>query len=177
MSVAYVDGLIDEVRAEATRLQTHLMRELEAINRDTSLSEAGKAQQRDQTRAATKSQMQALNAKELHLVDEEIARLERQLDAKSGNTSSDLIAFRDAQDRADRIADWTEANRILERALRSDDKSLAHAVFRVAIEKRWRSTIELFTTANPALAEAANDLGIWKKFREPDFGRALAYSL
>ena len=176
MSIAYVDGQIDEVRAEASQIQVRQGKMVAAINADPAFSAEGKRAQLSELNESTKNQLQALKAKEMQLVEDEIDRLERLLDAKAGNTSSDIIAFRDAQDRAERVSDPEEASSILARAERTGDKTLAHAVFRKAVDSGWTTTIQAFTKANPELAEAANDLSTWKKFRKPDMNRALAYS-
>jgi len=176
MSVAYVDGLIDKVRAEASQTQIAHGKIIAEINADTTLSAEGKRLRVSESNDSIKAHLQALKAREMQLVDDEITRLERLLDAKAGTTSSDIIAFRDAQDRAERISDWNEADRILERAERTGDKTLAHAVFRRALDSGWTSTTQAFAKANPDLAEAAKDLSTWKRFREPDMSRALAYS-
>ena len=176
MSIAYVDGQIDQVRAEASQVQSAHGKDIERINADATLSTEGKRVRLEESKEQVANRLQALKAKEMQLVDDEISRLERLLDAKAGTTSSDIIAFRDAQDRAERISDWNEANRILERAERTGDKTLAHAVFRRALDSGWTSTTQAFAKANPDLAEAAKDLTTWKRFREPDMNRALAYS-
>jgi len=176
MSVTYVDGLIDKVRAEASQTQTDHGGAIAAINADTSLSAEGKRLRLSEQNDAVKAHLQSLKAKEMQLVDDEILRLERLLDAKAGSSSSDIIAFRDAQDRAERISDADEGTRVLERAERTGDKTLAHAVFRKAIDSGWTATVQTFSQANPDLAEAAKDLSTWKRFRAPDMNRALAYS-
>jgi len=176
MSIKYVDGQIDLIRAQASSVQVAHGRSIAAINSDPTLSPEGKRVQLAENGERVKAQLQDLKAKEMQLVDDEILRLERMLDAKAGSTSSDIIAFRDAQDRAERISDSDEATRILSRADRTGDMALAHAVFRRAIDSGWKSTVQAFAQANPDLAEAANDLTTWKRFREPDMNRALAYS-
>jgi len=176
MSIAYVDGQIDNIRAEASQVQIAQGKAMQEINADSSLSSEGKQLHLSENRDRTKSRLETLKAKEMQLVDDEIVRLERLLDAKAGSTSSDIIAFRDAQDRAERISGADEATRILTRAERTGDKTLSHAVFRRSIDAGWTAATQAFSQANPELAEAAKDLSTWKRFREPDMNRALAYS-
>ena len=176
MSITYVDGQIDQVRAEASQVQVEHGRIIAGINADPALSPEGKQLRLTEINDSIKTNLESLKAREMKLVENEITRLERLLDAKAGNTSSDIIAFRDAQDRAERIENADEANRIIERAERTGDKTLAHAVFRYALENNWSTTTKAYAKANPELAEAANDLSIWKRFQKPDMNRALAYS-
>ncbi|MDQ1130244.1 hypothetical protein [Microbacterium sp. SORGH_AS_0888] len=70
----------------------------------------------------------------------------------------DIIAIRDAHDRAERITTSAEAERILERALRTNDTSLAYAVLHQAAERSWVELPErtaTMLTANMQLTDGA----------------------
>ena len=176
MSIAYVDGKLEEVRAEAKSAQDRYNSTVESINGDRSLSDEGKQVEIAQWKAATKEKVDACRAKELAIVNTAIADREKQIDAKMGNTASDIIAFRDAQDRAERIENGEDAQRILERALRNDDSSLAGAVFRRALEAGWKAPIDTLTRVKPEIAEAVNDLASFTKFRDNSWARTVFYS-
>jgi hypothetical protein len=176
MSIAYVDGKLEEVRAEAKSAQNQYTATIETINGDRSLSEEGRQAEIAQWRAATKEKVDACRAKELTIVNAAIADREKQIDSKMGNTSSDIIAFRDAQDRAERIESADDAQRVLERALRNDDSSLAGAVFRRSLEAGWQAPIDTLTRVKPEIAEAVNDLSSFTKFRDNSWARTVFYS-
>lgn len=177
MSLTYLDTQLDELRAEAKQLNDRFARTRAEIERDPNLSAEGKKIEIDQWRESTKASLNGLRDRELKLVDDKIGELERQLDAKVGHTSSDLIAFRDAQDRAEKLNNPEDAERVLARAIRTDDKSLAHAVFRRALDSRWGTVIKQFEQANPQLATVANDLNTLEQFRAPSIQRAMIYGL
>ena len=177
MSVSIIEAQIDAVREEATRAQAHHNRSVKAVNSDSRLSDEGRREELAQWNASTKLTLQGLRAKEEQIVKNAIIDREKQIDAKMGNTASDLIAFRDAQDRAERIETVNEAQRIMERALRTDDTSLAHAIFRRSIEQGWKSPIEPFTKAKPDLAGVVKELAVLSTFRDSTFARTVAYSI
>lgn len=176
MALSYVETQIEAVRAEAKTAQDSLARSVNEIDRNTTLSDEGKKLEIAATKESFKARLSTLRAKEHTILREAITTREKTLDAKMGNTSTDLIAFRDAQDRAERIDSADEAERIITRALRTDDRSLAHAIFRRSLENNWRAPINAFTQQNPDLADAANELNQLARFSENSFQRALAYA-
>lgn len=176
MSIALVDAQLEAIRAEAKSAQDRYAHTVETINGDRSLSDEGKQEEIAQWKAATKEKVDAARAKELTIVNAAIADREKQIDSKMGNTASDLIAFRDAQDRAERIENADDAQRIIERALRTDDASLAGAVFRRSLEAGWKSPIDTLTRVKPEIVEAVNDLTTFTKFRDNSWARTVFYS-
>lgn len=175
MSITLVDGQLDAVRAEAASAQSQFTATVSTIESDTKLSEQGKSEEIAQWREATKSTLDKLREKEHSILDGAILDREKQIDAKMGNTASDLIAFRDAQDRAERIESADEALRIIERAVRTNDSSLAGAVLRRSLSSGWATPVEMLTKAKPELADAVNDLKLFTRFRDDTFSRAVAY--
>jgi hypothetical protein len=176
MSITYVDNKLDEVRAELEQARKAYTAATSEINADTKLTEAGKQEELGQYRDRFKNTANELRAKEMKLVEDAITEREKQIDAKSGSTSSDLIAFRDAQDRAERIEGEADAQRVIERALRTNDSSLAHAVFRASMDHGWKTPAETFAQAKPELAEVVKDLRLLTKFRDNSFARSLVYA-
>ena len=176
MSITIEDNKLDAVRAEAEAARSRYRNTTEEINKDPKLSEEGKRAEIDQWREATKITLAELREKELKIVDEAIEAREKRIDASMGSSSTDLIAFRDAQDRADRLESPAEAQRILERALRTNDTSLAGAVFRRSLDANWREPIETLTSVRPDLGEAVKDLALFTNFRNNSMGRAMAYT-
>jgi hypothetical protein len=176
MSLDYFEQEVETVRAEAERERDVYNRRASEIDRDPTLSDEGKTQARAAAQDAIAPRLKSLRAREDEIINRKINELELRIDSKSGNTSSDIIAFRDAQDRAERIDNPDDAQRILERAMRGGDTSLAHAVFRQAVNKNWGAVTRTFTQANPDLATTVTDLSRLYRFREDTFARNVQYS-
>lgn len=172
-----VDKKIDTVRDEATRVQNAYSTRTQEINADTNLSTEGKRERLDKAYDIAQTRLVELKSQEKKLVDDEITGLEKKIDAQAGSTSTDLIAFRDAQDRAERLNDVEEADRMITRAIRTDDRTLSHAIFRRALEAGWRSTTAIFEQAYPDLSAVVKDLNTMHNFRERTMERAMAYSI
>jgi hypothetical protein len=177
MSIAHVDAQLDTIRAEAQSAQDRLTRSIQEISGDRSLSDEGKQEGIAQWKSASKETLDGLRNKELAIVNAAIADREKLIDSKMGNTATDLIAFRDAQDRAERIDSAADAQRVLERALRTDDSSLASAIFRRSLEAGWQSPIDTLAAVRPEIAEAVKDLATFSKFRDNTMARAMFYGI
>lgn len=103
------------------------------------------------------AQITELQNRELALIAEARQKVERKLAGTIGSTPDAVIAFRDAQDRADSISDAREATRILERALITGDTSLANAVAQRALSQGWSDAASIYTDAHPEVADALED--------------------
>jgi len=158
MSNSLLKEQILNVRKEADALQNRYSAEHGRISKDGNISDTYRSELLAQNAAAAKGALRVLLEKEKALVAERAKDLERVLDSKVGHTATDIIAFRDAQDRADKIADADEAERVISRALRNNDDSLAYAVFRRALDHRYANAVNLFAAEKPSAAEAAKDL-------------------
>ncbi|MDR6613595.1 hypothetical protein [Leifsonia sp. 1010] len=176
MSLDALDAQIDGLRADAGRIQAATNRRAAEINSDTTLSDEGKRQAHEQRIASAKQQTLALRDKEIALVKEHIRSLETKLDAKVGYGATDLIAFRDAQERSERIESAEQASRTMGLALRSNDRTLAHALFRRALEAGWTDAARQFEQEYPESATAAREIEKLQDFlREGGFARAAHY--
>ena len=167
---------IRTLRESAASQQRRTGAEVAAINGDTTLSSEGQRRALQTLNGSDTEAMKGLRQQEIDLLDGEAAKLETRLDGYIGYLSSDIIAFRDAQDRAETLESSERALTIMERALRTNDRTLAHAVYRRAIEAGWREVITPFDRANPEAAEMTKDLHTIRKLRaEGGFGRVVAY--
>ncbi|MET3510815.1 hypothetical protein [Plantibacter flavus] len=164
------------VRKEATAMQNRYSAEAARISKDGNISDTYRSELLAQNTASAKEALKVLRDKEKALVEDRAKDLERILDSKVGRTSTDIIAFRDAQDRAEKIADADEAERIIGRALRSGDDSLAYAVFRRALDSRYANAINLFAAEKPSAADAAKDLIDVRDEQESTMERAMHYA-
>lgn len=176
MSNSLLKEQILNIRKEATTTQDRYTAESNRISRDSTISETYRAELLAKNKQAATDALKVLRDKEKSLVEDRAKDLERILDSKVGHTATDIIAFRDAQDRAEKIADADEAERIIGRALRSGDDSLAYAVFRRALDSRYANAINLFAAEKPNAAEAAKDLIDVRDEQESTMERAMHYA-
>jgi len=177
MSVVEVDKKIESLWKEAESMQASLSRLIAEVHADTKLSEEGKQEEIDALTEGHRAKLTDMRDAEKQLVDTAILDLERKIDSRTGNTASDIIAFRDAQDRAERLESAEDAERLMKRAIVTEDDSLAHAVFRRSLEHGYRSPVDAFTKARPELAEVASDLSALTSFRNKSFERAVRYAV
>lgn len=144
------------------------------IETDPHLNDHGRTERLAELDAAAASRRRASIRNENEIIDNKIAELERRLDGYVGYSSSDIVAYRDAQDRAEAVNDKDRAAKLMDRALRSNDRTLAHALYRAAIENNWAEAQHAFAKENPAVARLANDVQKLRNLRN-QFGRGLAH--
>jgi len=178
MALAFLESQIEEVRAKAESAHASHESRRREIDRDPTYSESYKQQLHSENVERTRANLSAFRAQEDQLIDNRVKELERTLDSAMGNTAADIIAFRDAQDRAERLTERDEAERVLARALRNDDKSLAHAVFRRALDAGWTTVIDQFTRDNPTITDTVSDLRRLKSAQQMEsMQRTMRYSM
>lgn len=175
MSLEHIEAGIKEVRAKADPVRSRYDREVRNIQSDPNLSEEGKRAQIKDVAADYKSRLVALRDSETAIITSEVDRLERLVASTVGTTGSDIIAYRDAQDRAERIQDANQASQMMARALRNGDKTLAHAVFGRAIDAGYREAAQMYTELHPSLRDVASDLNALKHAQTSTMERNLFY--
>jgi hypothetical protein len=177
MALGYLATEIAAVREKARSYQDGYNSSINQINADATLSDEGKRIALDEERDRAKATMRAFRDSEEALIAEALLIRNRTLDDQVGYSSSDLIAFRDAQDRAERLEGAEEALRVMERALRTSDRSLAHAIFRRSIDARWSAVQAAFLEVNPGLADIASDLQGLDNYNQQSFQRTAFYAV
>lgn len=177
MTVESVESQVENLRAAASRAQKHYNDLADQISADATLSDTGKSEKRREAFTRAKDELRGLLEREKQLIDDEIATLRVRIESRSGTGSTDIIAFRDAQDRADRLADADEALPMLERAIRQRDTSLASAVFRRAMDAGWPRVVDTYLAAHPQAADVIRDLNYMTQAKDNSFQRTLAYAL
>ncbi|TDW50459.1 hypothetical protein EDF52_10320 [Curtobacterium sp. PhB42] len=178
MSLDALETQIESIREQAHSVQGSTAQRTREIEADINWSAEGKRQAIDDQRAVAGERLKELRDKELTLIKGHLRSLETKLDAKVGSGATDIIAFRDAQERAERIDDADTAARSIAQALRNNDKTLAHAVFRKSIQHGWTGAVNEFTAENPDSAEAARDISrLEENLRSGGFVRAAHYML
>ncbi|GAA1608505.1 hypothetical protein [Leucobacter chromiireducens] len=169
-----VAGQIKQLRDTARQASKTHSAELADIRHDPQLSDQGRAERiADAETAYAAARRSRINA-ENQVIDTKITELERRLDGFVGCSENNIIAYRDAQDRAEAVRDNDRAAKVMDRALRSNDRTLAHALFREAVENHWEDAQRAFTKANPTVAALVNDVQKLRTLRS-EFGRGLNY--
>lgn len=173
-----LEAEVHGLRAQAAEIQKDYGRQQKNIESDGNLSDAGKTAELAEAKAQAKAEAGQLRDKEVALVKDRIRSLQTKLDAKIGYGATDIIAFRDAQDRAERVADKDVAARLMGQALRSNDRTMAHALFRKASENGWSEAVKQFATENPGSAAAAEEIeSLEKVLTSGGFQRTLSYMI
>lgn len=180
MALDSLNNEINGYRAKAVAEITQYRDLQNKLKNDPTLTPQGKHElladaHRLVTESVTKIAKQEENA-----IAAKTESLQRALIARIGTNGSDVIAMRDAEERADRLDDDKEAMRIIERAIRSDDRSLAHAVIRKANESGWAEVVDKAAEAYPSAGEAIRDAAELQRYTadiREGFARAATYSV
>lgn len=170
-----VAGKIKQLRDTAKQASKTYSAELREIQQDPQLSDQGRAERTAEVEAAHKAQRRTGINTENDIIESKVAELERRLAGFVGYGSSDIIAYRDAQDRAEAVSDGDRALKLMERAIRSNDRTLAHALFRTAVDNNWTEAQRAFAKENPTVAALVGDVEKLRALRN-QFGRGLNYA-
>lgn len=179
MSLDNLTSKVARIREQASRVQNGFQGEVDEIKRDTDLSEDGKRKQIKAAYDDAKEQLSALRAQEGELVDAKIESLQRSLFGLSAKSDSQILLYRDAQDRAARLTEET-AQEAFEQALMSDDKTLQTAIVARAVKELWAGGIlEAYTKKHPVAGEYLADLEHLERYaaRENAMHRGMHYLL
>lgn len=176
MSLDIFEREVDRVRADVANAHRAHTNRTQEIDADANLTPEGKAAAKRDAEERYLPKLADLREQEKKLIKDAINRRRAEIESPAGVTPDSIIAFRDAQDRAERIKDAEEANRVLERSLRQNDTSLAHAIFRVGVERRYRNVINTFTAEKPEIRAAVDEIATLEQFRDDFLERTLAYA-
>ncbi|WP_248240271.1 hypothetical protein [Microbacterium kunmingense] len=175
-TITVIENRIDEIRNKATQIRNTTAQTIREVRADARTTADAKNDAVAELSARANTAIQAAHDEELALLDTEITSREWALFRGLGTTSADIIAQRDAEDRARRIDTEREAREILDTAVASADHSMALAVFRAAIRQGWGNVITAFTKRYPDKATAADELANLTHFRDNnDFERMGIY--
>ncbi|MCT1394589.1 hypothetical protein M4D51_02480 [Microbacterium sp. p3-SID338] len=170
-----VAGKIKALRDSFSSSNSAHSRAVRAITNDPSLSEHGKAEHIADLEGQRKTQRRAAIEQEKQIITTKISELERRLDGYVGYSSESIMAFRDAHEKAENIDDPDKAATVMARALRTNDRTLAHALYRRAVEKRWTDATRAFAADNPSVAQLVHDVHKLQELHDNTFNRTVAY--
>jgi hypothetical protein len=153
-----LNGRIDALRSEARRLVADGTELRAVVAKDSNLTPQGKADTLKRYFDTASNKMDQFKEEELRILRTTLDEKKTALFAMLGSTASDLIAMRDAEERADRISDHSDAASALERATRTGDRSLAYAILRRALDAGWRDVVAKAFEAFPEAADTVGDI-------------------
>jgi hypothetical protein len=165
---------IEEIRAGIAPIhRTHAISKAN-VEADQMLSAEGKRLQITALNAELKESLLKLRRDEENVIKDAIRQRQERLEPVA--LGSEIIAVRDAADRADRLADEEEAGTVLTRALRSGDASLSRAVFRRGLDEGWRNVISAYTQQHPEHSDTVRDLAELQALRSNSLARSIEYT-
>ncbi|PPG18966.1 hypothetical protein C5C74_08295 [Rathayibacter sp. AY1E8] len=176
MALTQLNKQIEAIRARAADMTKTLRTTQSSIDSDPTLSDQGKQETKQAYVDQTREALADLRSQENALVKAKTQELERALDSAVGTGGADIIAFRDAQDRAARLEEEDDAVNLLSQAIRVSDKSLAFAVFRTGLDKAWPRVRDVFLTEYPQAAETVADLRQLQQYHANSIERTLTYA-
>ena len=170
MSLKHLDSQIEDLGTQAASIQKRGARTRDIVNSDRTLSDVGKREKLDEAAAQTKASLSDLRARHNELVTKKRESLERELFGLKGTASdpNQLIAYRDAQDRAAKLPDSAAATALLASANQSGDRTLAAAVVARALREvgpagvmgsnGWRNVVNTYAERDPSDGDKLKDL-------------------
>jgi hypothetical protein len=176
MSLAQLESEIDDLRAQAASIQSRWARNSDSLNNDNDLSDTGKRAKLDSEHSRVNAKLSDLRKREKELIAAKKQFLEKSLFGLSSLTSdpAQIIAYRDAQDRAARLTRAADAQELFASAVRSEDRTLAAAILGKALANGWNSIIDEYVRQHPSAGETLDDLAKLQKY--DSFGATLAYA-
>jgi hypothetical protein len=128
----------DAPKASIASIQRRLNETVEGIRANRSFTPQGRKVEMAKAVLTARNQTEKLKAEFVAAREARRTNLERIVFGIVGEpTASDLIAHRDAQDRAASLTGSDEAAAVLRRANQSNDESLAKAVAQAAFQRGW----------------------------------------
>lgn len=104
---------IKELRDSSKASAKEHSRAVQSINNDPGLSDQGKKERIDALESDRAAQRKTAIATEKEIIKNKISEIERRLDGYVGYTSDNIMAFRDAQDRAENITSPEKAATVM----------------------------------------------------------------
>ncbi|MCA2253865.1 hypothetical protein JF710_11860 [Mycobacterium intracellulare] len=173
MSLAKLESQIEDLRAQAEGIQKRWARTRDNITKDNTLTDIGKKQKLDAEREQVSAKLSQLRAKESELIAAEKQSLDKSLfglGVVDSTYTDKIMSYRDAHERAARLARHNDAEELLASAIRSDDKILAAAVLAKALTHEWRSVIAEYLKYNPRAGDDLADLATLQSYRSFEAG-------
>ncbi|MGV9714451.1 hypothetical protein [Rhodococcus sp. 2G] len=179
---------MEDLRAQAEKIQTSFARALDEIRADRMLSDEGKKSRIRDLYVSSKAQMDKLKAQTTQDETNRITTLQRRLFGTVGASAQDVIAQRDANDRAEALSSEEEALAMMRSAITFKDLMLERAILRRAFEagaelnplngrpQHWFDVINAYVDEHPTTEDDLRELlDLTKAAANPgrSFGQAM----
>jgi hypothetical protein len=139
-------------RARAADLMVAHAQRVEAVSNDSRFSPEGKAREIAASYLTTKRDVDALKADEAFQMEARKADLDKLLWGTNGGAPDQVIANRDADDRADKLDSPDAAESLYDRATQMGDTALARSVVRASHANGWQNVTAKHSQADPTFA-------------------------
>jgi hypothetical protein len=159
MTYDQLQNKIDQARTTAASIAEAFNASVEKIRNNTTLSSEGKMRTMARLYIDTQAKVAAQSDAEKNAIAAERTAVDRALfGTPASSDPTAMIAFRDAQDRAERIEDETTAMNTLNRTDTTGDTELASAVLNQAVSMGWFNVVEAFAATHPGKAALVDEL-------------------
>ncbi|MEW1706604.1 hypothetical protein AB0230_05100 [Microbacterium sp. NPDC089190] len=158
MSLKILDDRIEANRAEAHRLKANHRDFTQTVASDPRLTLFAKQDDQNAGKKELQQKLDALWGREKQLVADGIRDLQRRVYGTAGTTPDAVISFRDAQERAGRLAKEEDALPVMTRALVNQDAGMADALLARAFDQNWANVIQAYAAEYPLKAQDVSDL-------------------
>lgn len=178
MALDALNTELNALRDSAARLQNDFVNQLRALNENDQLSMEGKHAELARIEPEYSAKLSELDKREDAILERTRISLRQRITGTPDPT--DVIAFRDAHDRAGKIESSEAARTAMARAIDVGDEALAKAILDQAIAKGWDTTVQKYTSAHPEMNTTITDLYAlyrWTDNIQNEFERASAYRL
>jgi len=176
MTFEYLKSEISDYRTEAKATQKQAENYRTAVQNDPKLSDEYKREEIQHAGKVFKEKLVNLKDREMVAIQSRKDTLVRDLFGYTTTDPSNIIAYRDAQDRAERLENQAAALTVLTRAQQSGDKSLASAVLLRAFDAGWDQVALAYGENNPGTIDKLHELNAVTAMAGSDFQRAMDYA-
>jgi hypothetical protein len=176
MTFEYLKSEISNYRTEAKATQKQAENYRISVQNDPKLSDEYKNEEIQRAGVTFKQKLAALKDGEMVAIQSRKDALVRDLFGYTTTDPSNIIAYRDAQDRAERLENQTAALTVLTRAQQSGDKSLASAVLLRAFDAGWDQVALAYGKDNPGTIDKLHELNAVNSMTQSNMQRAMDYA-
>lgn len=173
---------ITSLRSQAATTMQNMQAQVDGVRADKNLSDVGKAEKIRAFYEKASVEVNTLQEREVTAINAKKTSANTRI---FGNEQSfdpgSIVAYRDAQDRADRLADQNEAIRMYDRAVTGSDRQLERAILQRALSEGWQDIVSKHSENHPLDSASLTEMAEAAYLASDDIGvllsRASAYSL
>lgn len=173
-----IDTQIDALRTKGSAAIADYKGRITSIQNDSSRSAQWKREQFGEAYSAASSELQALLHKEEKTIEDAITQRTRTLTGShTALTGNDAIAMRDAEDRVSGITTSEKALHVMERAINSNDPSLAKALLTRSLQYGFQEAVDAYSKAYPDTGKTLEEISALGRHKSltADMGRQFFY--